>query len=49
METFLAIVAIILGIVGIIGSIVPGIPGPPLSWVGLLILYAWGLRLQEIH
>ena len=42
METFLAIAAIVLGIIGIIGSIVPGIPGPPLSWLGLLILYAWG-------
>lgn len=42
METFIGILAIILGIVGIIGSIVPGLPGPPLSWVGLLILYIWG-------
>ena len=31
-----------LGVIGIIGSIVPGIPGPPLSWLGMLILYAWG-------
>ena len=42
METFIAILAIILGIVGIIGSIAPGLPGPPLSWVGMLILYSWG-------
>lgn len=35
----LAIIAIILGILGIIGSVVPGLPGPPLSWVGLLLLY----------
>lgn len=42
METFLAIVAIVLGIVGIVGSIVPGLPGPPLSWLGMLIIYAWG-------
>lgn len=42
METFIAIVAVILGIVGIIGSVVPGLPGPPLSWVGLLLLYFWG-------
>ena len=33
---------IIAGIIGIIGSIVPGLPGPPLSWVGLLLLYLWG-------
>ena len=42
METFIAIAAIALGIVGIIGSIAPGLPGPPLSWVGLLLLYIWG-------
>jgi len=42
METFIAILAVILGIVGIIGSVVPGLPGPPLSWVGLLLLYFWG-------
>ena len=42
METFIAIVAIILGAVGIIGSIVPGLPGPPISWVGLLVLFIWG-------
>lgn len=42
MNTFLAILAILLGLIGIIGSIVPGLPGPPLSWVGILILYLWG-------
>ena len=42
METCIAIVAVILGIVGIVGSVVPGLPGPPLSWVGLLLLYFWG-------
>ena len=42
METFIAILAIILGIVGIIGSVAPALPGPPLSWVGLLVLYIWG-------
>ena len=42
METFIAIAAIVLGIVGIVGSIVPGIPGPPLSWLGMLFIYAWG-------
>lgn len=35
----LAIFAILLGLIGIIGSIVPGLPGPPLSWLGLLLLY----------
>ena len=42
METFIAILALLLGIVGIVGSIAPGLPGPPLSWVGLLIIYLWG-------
>ena len=36
------ILAVILGVVGIIGSIVPGIPGPPLSWVGILLMYFFG-------
>lgn len=42
METFAVIIAIILGLIGIIGSIVPAIPGPPLSWIGLLVMYLWG-------
>ena len=42
METFIAVLAIILGVVGIIGSIAPALPGPPLSWVGLAVLYIWG-------
>ncbi len=42
METFIAILAILLGIVGIIGSVAPALPGPPLSWLGLLLLYIWG-------
>ena len=42
METFIAIIAIVLGLVGIVGSIAPGLPGPPLSWVGMAILYIWG-------
>ena len=37
--TLLAILAIIAAVIGIIGSIVPGIPGPPVSWVGLLLIY----------
>jgi len=41
-ETFIAIAAIALGIVGIIGSVAPALPGPPLSWLGMLLLYIWG-------
>ena len=42
METFIAIAAIVLGILGILGSVAPALPGPPLSWLGLLVLYIWG-------
>ena len=42
METFIAILAILAGVIGIVGSIAPGLPGPPLSWIGLLMLYIWG-------
>ena len=42
METFVAICAIVLGIAGIIGSVAPALPGPPVSWVGMLLLYIWG-------
>ncbi len=33
------IFAIIAAIVGLLGSIVPGIPGPPLSFIGVLLMY----------
>jgi hypothetical protein len=42
METLIIILAIVAGLVGILGSILPGLPGPPISWVGLLLLYIWG-------
>lgn len=42
METFVIVSAIVLGVLGIVGSIVPALPGPPLSWLGLLLLYFWG-------
>lgn len=37
--TVLIVFAFLLAIAGIIGSIVPGIPGPPLSWIGMLLVY----------
>jgi len=40
--TVLIIFAVLLAIVGIIGSVVPGLPGPPLSWVGMLLVYFAG-------
>lgn len=42
METFVVIVAVLLGVIGIVGSIVPALPGPPLSWIGMLLMYFWG-------
>ena len=42
--TPLEIFAIICAALGIIGSIVPGLPGPPLSWIGLLLVYFAGNR-----
>ena len=38
LETF----AIIAGVIGILGSILPGLPGPPVSWIGLLLVYLAG-------
>ena len=42
METVIGILAVLAGIIGILGSILPALPGPPLSWVGMLLLYFWG-------
>ena len=39
MDVFLAIVAVLCGLTGIIGSFAPVLPGPPISWLGLLLLY----------
>lgn len=42
MNTFMIVLAVILGVLGIIGSVVPGLPGPPLSWIGILLMYFFG-------
>ena len=42
--TSLEIFAIVCAVLGVIGSIVPGLPGPPLSWVGLLLVFFAGNR-----
>jgi uncharacterized protein YqgC (DUF456 family) len=39
MDIFLIVIAFFLFIIGIIGAFVPFIPGPPLSFIGILILY----------
>lgn len=38
------VLALILGLLGIIGSIVPALPGPPLSWLGLLLVFISGTK-----
>lgn len=42
MDIVIAIIAIIIGLVGIVGSVLPGLPGPPISWIGMLLIYIWG-------
>lgn len=39
LELFLLVLGLCFCIVGILGSILPILPGPPLSWIGLLLLY----------
>lgn len=39
MEYILLFFALLFVLVGLLGAIIPGIPGPPLSFVGLLLLY----------
>lgn len=39
MDYALLLIAFILMIIGIFGSFLPVLPGPPISWVGLLLLY----------
>ena len=42
MSIVIIVLAVLAGIIGIAGSILPGLPGPPVSWLGLMILYFWG-------
>lgn len=39
MDIALLIFGFLLMLVGIIGSFLPVLPGPPVSWIGLLLLY----------
>lgn len=39
MDVLLVVLGLICCIVGLFGSFLPALPGPPLSWVGLLLLY----------
>ena len=38
-DILIAVLGIFLGVFGIIGSIVPVLPGPPISWLGMLVMY----------
>lgn len=39
MDIFLTVLGLLFMFIGLIGSIIPILPGPPLSWIGLLLLY----------
>lgn len=39
MDGFLLVFGFALMITGLLGSFLPALPGPPLSWLGLLLLY----------
>ena len=47
MEVLIVIIAVALGFIGLLGCIVPVIPGPPLSYLGLLVLYLWHNPAQD--
>src|SRR5690606_3548919 len=47
MEYFILVISLLFVLAGIVGSLLPALPGPPLSWIGLLILYTTsGLRFD---
>jgi uncharacterized protein len=39
MDYLLIILSLICVLIGLIGSIIPILPGPPISWIGILLLY----------
>ena len=39
MDIALTIIGFFLMLIGILGSFLPVLPGPPVSWVGLLLIY----------
>lgn len=39
MDITLLIIGFLFTLVGILGSFLPVLPGPPISWIGLLLLY----------
>lgn len=39
MDILLLILGLLFMFIGILGSFLPALPGPPVSWIGLLLLY----------
>ncbi len=39
MDILLLVLGLLFMLIGILGSFLPALPGPPVSWVGLLLLY----------
>jgi len=39
MDLVLLFIGLLFMILGIIGSFLPVLPGPPISWLGLLLLF----------
>ncbi|MDX5584991.1 MAG: DUF456 family protein, partial [Aureibaculum sp.] len=39
MDILLLILGFLIMLIGILGSFLPALPGPPVSWVGLFLLY----------
>ena len=42
MAVLIDVLALLMGIVAFLGCFLPVLPGPPLSYVGLVVLYFWG-------
>lgn len=47
-EILLCTLAIALSIVGIVGCFVPMLPGPPISYIGIIIVYCRGDKISTL-
>ena len=39
MDYLLIILSLILAFIGVLGAVIPALPGPPVSFIGLLLLF----------